>query len=351
MSQRFFFAALLLGTVVVSAAQAAPSLVSEVEMTRASVGADEDVIVRVTLTNTGKEAASVLKWQTPFWGVDDDMFQVGRNGEAVAYLGRHVKRPAPTAADYYTLASGETLSTLVEMSALYDMSRRGEYTVQYAMSLQAPRGAATEIASNTTAVWVDADSAQAEIGGARGEDEGDMRALTPTYKNCSTSQKSSLATALTNAETYATNAYNYMAARTTSTQRTASTRYKTWFGSYTSSRWNTVQSHFNSIKNTIATKTITFNCACSDNYYAYVYPNSPYEIWLCNAFWSAPSTGTDSKAGTLVHELSHFNVVAGTDDWAYGQSACKSLATSNPGKATDNADSHEYFAENTPSLP
>ncbi|HEV8631557.1 MAG TPA: M35 family metallo-endopeptidase, partial [Thermoanaerobaculia bacterium] len=50
------------------------------------------------------------------------------------------------------------------------------------------------------------------------------------------------------------------------------------------------------------------------------------------------------------HETSHFTVVAGTDDWAYGQSACKSLALSNPTNAVDNADSHEYFAENTPAL-
>ena len=32
-----------------------------------------------------------------------------------------------------------------------------------------------------------------------------------------------------------------------------------------------------------------------------------------------------------------------------GKSGCKSLAMSNPSKAIDNADSHEYFAENTPS--
>ena len=61
-------------------------------------------------------------------------------------------------------------------------------------------------------------------------------------------------------------------------------------------------------------------------------------------------TGTDSKGGTLVHEMSHFNAVAATDDHAYGQSAAKSLATSNPTRALDNADNHEYFAENTPSL-
>ncbi len=61
-------------------------------------------------------------------------------------------------------------------------------------------------------------------------------------------------------------------------------------------------------------------------------------------------TGTDSKAGTLVHEMSHFTAVAGTDDHAYGQTNAKSLAISNPDLALNNADSHEYFAENTPFL-
>ena len=62
-------------------------------------------------------------------------------------------------------------------------------------------------------------------------------------------------------------------------------------------------------------------------------------------------TGTDSKGGTIIHELSHFNVVAGTDDHAYGQTAAKRLAKRSPKKALDNADNHEYFAENTPALP
>jgi len=79
-----------------------------------------------------------------------------------------------------------------------------------------------------------------------------------------------------------------------------------------------------------------------------VYPTQPYRIYVCNAFWSAPTSGTDSKGGTLVHEMSHFNVTAATDDHVYGQSGAKSLAISNPDQALDNADSHEYFAENTP---
>ncbi len=292
----------------------------------------------------------MLKWQTPFFGVDDDLFSVGRNGEPVTYLGRHVKRAAPTAADFLVLAPGQSLSATVELSKYYDMGRTGEYTIAYNQSLQSSTARFAETASNVVALFIEGDDNAAHRAAA-GRRHCRDKALTPTYVSCSSSRKTQIANALASAETYSGNAYSYLTARTTTAQRDASTRYKTWFGTQTSSRWSTVQSHYLSIRNTIQTKTIKFNCTCTDGYYAYVYPASPYEVFLCNAFWSAPSTGTDSKAGTMVHELSHFNVVAGTDDWAYGQSACKSLANSNPSRATDNADSHEYFAENTPSLP
>jgi len=62
-------------------------------------------------------------------------------------------------------------------------------------------------------------------------------------------------------------------------------------------------------------------------------------------------TGTDSWAGTLIHEMSYFDVVAGTDDFVYEQAGATALAISDPQKALNNADSHEYFAENTPALP
>jgi len=43
----------------------------------------------------------------------------------------------------------------------------------------------------------------------------------------------------------------------------------------------------------------------------------------------------------------HFDVVANTDDIAYGQTACKRLSKKSS-RAIKNADSHEYFAENNP---
>ena len=95
---------------------------------------------------------------------------------------------------------------------------------------------------------------------------------------------------------------------------------------------------------------VNFDCKCKQNYYAYVYPDRPYNIYLCRVFWIAPLTGTDSKAGTLIHEMRHFNVVAATDDVVYRQAGARDLADSNPDLAITNANSHEYFAENTPPL-
>jgi peptidyl-Lys metalloendopeptidase len=46
--------------------------------------------------------------------------------------------------------------------------------------------------------------------------------------------------------------------------------------------------------------------------------------------------------------MSHFTAVAGTDDRVYGQAAAATLAGSDPDRAIDNADSHEYFGENDP---
>jgi peptidyl-Lys metalloendopeptidase len=112
-----------------------------------------------------------------------------------------------------------------------------------------------------------------------------------------------------------------------------------------------VKNHFVAISDAMDGAGIQFDCKCKQPYYAYVYPNDPYKIYLCKVFWQAPLSGTDSKAGTLIHEMSHFDVVAGTDDVVYGQSGAMNLAINDPNAAITNADSHEYFAENTPSLP
>lgn len=122
---------------------------------------------------------------------------------------------------------------------------------------------------------------------------------------------------------------------------------------------------------------------------SYVYPTDPSTVYLCGAFWSAPLMGTDSQAGTLVHEsyvttsfphtqgtrlmsssnsgltsagtvaprtmhmvrsLSMLGYLSGELMLFAGQTDAKKLAIANPARAIFNADSHEYYAENTPAL-
>ena len=125
-------------------------------------------------------------------------------------------------------------------------------------------------------------------------------------------------------------------------------RYATWFGASDAARGVKVSSNFTAIKDAFENKPVKIDCDCNEPYFAYVYPARPYTVWVCKAFWAAAVTGTDSRGGTLLHELSHFNVVADTDDHVYGQAGAAELARSAPDRAVNNADSHEYFGENTP---
>jgi peptidyl-Lys metalloendopeptidase len=124
-----------------------------------------------------------------------------------------------------------------------------------------------------------------------------------------------------------------------------STLYTTWFGAYTSSRFATVSSHYDAIVDAFQNAPVTYSCKCNKPYFAYVYPSQPYRIYVCRVFWQVSDLGRDSRAGTLIHEMSHFYVVASTDDYVYGETGAKELALTSPDEAIFNADNHEYFAE------
>jgi peptidyl-Lys metalloendopeptidase len=334
------------------AAQAAnEGIVVSVAPEKASLGKSEDVVVKVTFTNTSGSPQYVLKSHTPFEEIEAPLFEITRDGKPVRYMGAIAKRGAPTAADYFLLKPGASYSARVELSALYDMGTTGDYAIRYHSGR-----ASEELKSDAATVWIDGvrprgsseetktlAEMQAQAGAGAGTVTAAGGAL--AFNKCTTSQQADITSAVSAALSMATSGDAYMA------KGTMGTRYTKWFGAVDSGRVATVKAHFAAIKDAFATKPITVDCGCKKTYYAYVYPTQPYTIYVCKAFWSAPMTGTDSKGGTLVHEMSHFNVVAGTDDWVYGQSGAASLAVSNPSQAIDNADSHEYFGENTPALP
>ena len=351
--RKFLLGSLLLVCASAGTAFAAPGGVSvrlDASAKAADIGSGKLVF---TMANDASTTVHVLRWQTPFDGVTSDLFSVERDGVAVDYVGPLYKRTAPQAKDYIELQPGAARTVEVDLSALYDMKAGGQYTIRYArdaesavleagQAAKAGVAAISAISSDAMTLWVDGapdalDDSEAMKSGAG------IFAATNSFVSCSNTRQTQLATARNSAVTYATNAKSYLDAGT------QGSRYTWWFGAYTSSRYSTVRTHFTNLKSALSSQPYTFDCTCTDSgTYAYVYPTQPYRVYLCGAFWSAPNTGTDSRAGTLVHESSHFNVVAGTDDWAYGQTAAHNLANSNPKHAIDNADSHEYFSENTP---
>lgn len=338
---------LLLALLITSAVSAAPKDGPAVSLSVAQgeFASGQDVLVTVTISNPNRHTVRVLKWFTAADGVEEPLFAVTRDGQPVAYTGAIYKRPAATGRDYISLKSGESITSVVNLGEFYDLSISGRYEVYYAVAsynLFNEKGNAFKF---TDTLVSDKISFKAE---GRRELKGKPTPPPPpppggnTFNACSSDQQSLLVSARDQAKIYATDSKNYLQAGN------QGPRYTTWFGVFDVSRYNTVKNNFNAISDAMTNAGINFDCKCKQPYYAYVYPNQPYNIYLCKVFWQAPLSGTDSKAGTLIHEMSHFDVVAGTDDVVYGQSGSMNLAISNPNDAIKNADSHEYFAENTP---
>ncbi|KQQ88107.1 peptidase M35 [Massilia sp. Leaf139] len=308
---------------------------------RAALGKRDDVFVTVTLTNTGSAPERILSARTPFGPAEFALFDITRDGQPVRYLGREVKRPVPRAADYMLMAPGESRSARVELSRSYDMAATGAYAVRYRGAAPAAALQAGAITSNTAAIFIEGRL-------PRGTSTPLLAAPTApslSYAQCSNAQQDTIAEAVAAGSAMAANGLAYLTSGKEQGQR-----YLNWFGALDAARQATVNKNFAAIKDAFETKPVKVDCGCDEDYFAYVYPFQPYTIYVCNAFWTAPMTGTDSKGGTMLHEMSHFDIVAGTDDHVYGQQGAAEMARTAPQRAINNADSHEYFGENTPPL-
>lgn len=346
------------------------SLLAELEFSKSSYQSAPRNALVFSLTNRSKRTLSVLKWYTPLEGFKSDIFEVRRAGKPVPYVGRLYKRAAPTAEDYVTLRPGRTVRQAVDFFDAYDVAASGTYNVQYRMAmLHAGSAAPAELAKKfaargprplvavraNTAIFTLTRSRKSKLAGMalaaakRGSTQRARKARKVKFGNCSDEQQAAVHDALDAAITMA-NAARDDLDNAPSWARPNAPRYREWFGEYNSGRYAKASDHFREIADALANKSMKFFCNCKSDDFAYVVPWMPHHIHLCKAFWNAALTGTDSQAGTLIHEMSHFWVVANTNDRVYGQPACRSLAIGNPDSALDNGDSHEYFAENTPAL-
>ena len=137
--------------------------------------------------------------------------------------------------------------------------------------------------------------------------------------------------------------------------------YERWFGEYSRASAEDVRATLKSVVRAIRSGNVTAQCdqitqiGCDGGEYAWVYPNEPYLMHLCPPFFTLPPlaalepgarrSDNGTREGTIVHELSHFLRVAGTDDHCYSRSACTAMAANDVRRAIDNADSYQYYTE------
>lgn len=278
------------------------------------------VEITVTITNTSHDIIMMLVRDTPLEGIRGPIFTVTRAGESVPYRGRMIHWASPRADNYQSLAPGQTLTSTVDLSTAYDFSRPGSYEIHY------------EHRGSTDAVELQI--AQART--AKPPEPGvAVEAL--TQNSCNGAQAEQITQSWEAARVLVAEVDAFLAQPPLD-----GPRYNQWFGRVSQRRWRKVRATYAEIAAGFDQPDVRCDCDEQDAY-AYVYPDTPYQVWVCPAFWSAQDI-VDSQAGTFVHELSHF---AGTDDYAYGVDAAEELS---PELAVKNADNYGYFAENPDGL-
>jgi peptidyl-Lys metalloendopeptidase len=289
---------------------------------RISVGQinSDAFLVTFSLTNPTKATIGVPSHLTPFKGLTHDIFQIEGPGE-VEYTGILAKRLSD-AADMIELNPGKTMTVELDLSRDYAFSIAGSYRIAWRFGEAQFGSFEVKEALGDRRFGANADTAAAPIG----------------FQNCDASQRTQVLAADSIATSDSRSAYACLSGNT------CSGRYTTWFGANTAPRYQKTTQNFLAIRNTFNAGNYRISCngtSCSSNTYAYVFPTDRLHlVYLCGVFWRIPS----ERAETLVHEMSHFNDVAGTRDFSYGQPACKNLARSNPANAIANADNLCYFA-------
>ena len=339
-----YFIGATLTVLFVSVAHASSNLPAGIEvsasLSKNSYVLDDALMVSVTYRNVSDQTVELLKWNTALnGGLTEDLFSVEFLGEEIPYVGVHAKRLAPTKSDYVQLLAGQSVSGAINLLGSYPINFKGEYKIAIRESGALNRKVLLPLTLNLAA---DRPTVEAK--------------RTPSFQNCSSSQRSTIDSALSSAERIANVAIRDLRAASVA-QRPNARRYREWFGAYEAGRYGQVETRMARIASALSNQTIGFNCDCtgqpgvdSSRTFAFVFPNDPYNMTLCDVFFQVPRDGTDSKSGTIVHEVSHFTAVAGTRDVSSNQAGIRSVAMSDPGSAIEAANAYEYFAENTPFL-
>jgi peptidyl-Lys metalloendopeptidase len=272
--------------------------------------------VQFTLTNPTMESIEVPLHLTPLAGITADIFEIDGPG-TVEYTGMIARRFAE---EMLRVAAGQSVTGTADLSLDYSFSTTGTYKMTWRF------GASPPVKIEVLNVYGNRRLAAMNITEAPNN-----------FANCQAGERNQVLAADTQATTDCRNSFNCLNANS------CTARYVTWFGVNNAGRYQQTTRNFNALQSEFNRGNYRIHCNpnnCPANTYAFVYPTDrTHVVYLCSVFWRIPG----ERAETLVHELSHFTDVASTQDFAYGQTACKNLARTNPANAVRNADNVCYF--------
>ncbi|KAF4621981.1 hypothetical protein D9613_009067 [Agrocybe pediades] len=308
-----------------------------------------DLRVVTMLTNTGNETLRLFNHpHTVLSRLPTDNFVISHklSGARPAFTGVLVIY-RPKASDnekgYTVLAAGQTISVEHNLGQTYDFTNSGEG--EYDIS---PRDVfyALNADSSISCFKAQTSSHTAKVSGALAVSPSRaMKFKRTTFNACNAEQRAVIQNAIQHATALVDNAVAHLQALFL-----PSPRYTTWFGAWDATRKALVTDHFLQIQ-TNNFEGFSYDCTCTDpDIWAYIDPDEFGKIYLGGEFWNSPVVGTNSQAGTIIHEASHFAVNGATRDFKYDPDDCRELAIDFPNKAVMNADSHQFFAENNPPL-
>ncbi|KAI1342867.1 Metalloprotease [Xylariaceae sp. FL0016] len=166
-----------------------------------------------------------------------------------------------------------------------------------------------------------------------------------TFTSCSNSEIATLQTAMGRATDKAYAVIDYLEANPN-----GSDLWTTYYGAFTTERYNRVLTAFQKIAPDIAT-TYSYDCSCDSDVVIASIGGSYGEVQICNVYFNTgvvPATGMRSQWTTIIHESTHFPAVLRTYDNGYGADYCKQIALEDPEKALSTADCHTVFALEVP---
>ncbi|CAF1237344.1 unnamed protein product [Didymodactylos carnosus] len=345
----------------------------------------DDVQVNLHISNAGETTLYIYQIAVPSNGIMlIPLFHLTLHGKKVSYVGPRFKLSAAAVYATIALAPGENLNFIVSLSPYYDLRASGPYKIRYqqfadrVLKTQSAAAKATIVSNILTlqlngvsnAVLKEADRRRLLLSAKKENGAGKAESPQITFNDeCTDKQKTTIAAAIAQAKEYTKDTQSFLA---NDILKEKKERFTKWFGiaeggserssAIQEEHYSAIADHFIKVKDVLHNQPQKYFCRvvnldqCTSGTFAYVYPDMPYEYNLCTTFFEAEVAGTDSQGGALIHETTHFLLVAGTDDVAdtgdnaatYGKEKCEQLAKKNPTLAVQNADNNEYFAENSP---